>query len=70
MRKGVVEDRSLDLGRNPVRVRPLRAGEAVNQAIAPIGLEIPPYFLDLLPGIAHHFAGLADIRQILGEFQQ
>ncbi len=50
MGKGVVEDRCLDFGRNAVRVGALRAGEPIDQAIRPIGLEIPPDFVELLPG--------------------
>jgi hypothetical protein len=58
MGKGVVEDRGLDFGRNAVRVRPLGAGQPIDQAIRPIGLEVPPDFIELLPGIADQLAGV------------
>ena len=48
----MVEDRGLNLGRNAVRVRPLRAGEPVDQAVRAVGLEVPTDFIELLPGIA------------------
>jgi hypothetical protein len=70
MGKGVVEDRGLDFGRNAVRVRPLGAGQPMDQAIRPISLEVPPDFVELLPGTAHHFAGTAHIRQFGGDFEQ
>jgi hypothetical protein len=36
--------------------------------ITPIGLEVAPDFVELLPEIAHHFAGAAHIRQFALEF--
>ena len=66
----MVEDRCLDFGRNAVRVRPLGTRESVDQAVRAVGLEVPPDFIELLSGIAHHFAGAAHIRQFAGDFEQ
>ena len=65
MDEGVVEDRLLDLGRDPVGVRPLGAGQAVDQPF----LEVASNLVELLAGIAHHLAGAADIGEVGGEFQ-
>ncbi len=54
MGAGVVEDRSRNLGRSAVRAWSFRAREPVDQATRPIGLEIPPDFIELLPGITDH----------------
>jgi len=70
MGKGGVEDRGLDLGCNAVRVRALGAGQAVYQAVRPIGLKVRPDFVELQPGIARHFVGAAHIRQFSGDFEQ
>ena len=70
MGEGVIEDRGRDLGRHTVMGGFLRAGRPVDQAIRPIGLEVPPDLVQMLPGIAHHFAGAAHIRQFAGEFEQ
>jgi hypothetical protein len=66
----MVEDRRLDLGRDPVRVRPLRAGQPVEQALGAKGLEVAADLVELLARVAHHLAGPADVLQLLGQFQQ
>ena len=58
MGEGVIEDRGRDLGRHTVMGGFLRAGRPVDQAIRPIGLEVPPDFIELLPGIADQLAGV------------
>ena len=58
MGEGVIEDRGRDLGRHMVRVGYLRARQPVDQAIRPIGLDVPPDFIELLPGIADQLAGV------------
>ena len=61
MGKGVVEDRGLNLGRNAVPVGGLRAGQPMDQATRAVGLEVPPAFRELLPGIADPLLGAAHI---------
>jgi hypothetical protein len=46
MGEGMIEDRGRDLGRHMVRVGYLRAGQPVDQAIRPIGLDVPPDFIE------------------------
>ena len=48
MGERVVEHRLLDLGGHPVGVRPLGAGQPVDQPIGPIGLEVAPDLVELL----------------------
>ena len=70
MHQGVVEHGLLDLGRHPVGVRSLGAGQAVDQPLGAIGLEVASDLVELLARIAHHLAGAADIGEVGGEFQQ
>ncbi len=70
MGERVVEHRRLDLGRHPVGVRAARAGQAVDQPVGAIGLEVAPDLVELLAAVAHHLAGPADVAEFLGEFEQ
>lgn len=56
--------------RRPGGVRSPRAGKAVDQPLGAVGLEIAAYLVKLLPGIAHHLAGAADIGEVCGQLQQ
>ena len=49
MVKGMVENGCLDLGCHPVGVWPPRPRQPVDQAFRPIGLEVPPDLVELLP---------------------
>jgi len=66
----VVEDGLLDLSRNAVRVRPLRARKPVDEAVRPIGLEVAPDLVKLLARIADQLAGAANVRKLPGEVEQ
>jgi len=66
----MVEDRRLDLGRHPVGVRPAGAGQPIDQPLGPLGLEVPADLVELLPAVAHHPAGLADVAEVGGKLQQ
>jgi hypothetical protein len=70
MGKRVIEDGLLDLGRDPVGVRPLGAGQAINEPVSTVGLVIAADLVELLAAIAHQLAGAADVFQVLGELQQ
>lgn len=52
MGEGAVKDRSLNLGRHAVRVGSIGPGKAVDRGIRAIGPEVPPDFIEWLPGIA------------------
>ena len=67
--EGMIEDRRLDLCRHPVGVRPLDAGQTVEQPIGPVGLKVAPDLIEWLPTVAHHPARLADVAEIAGELQ-
>lgn len=66
----MVEDRLLDLGRHPVRVRALGAGQPVEQPVGAIGLEVAADLIELLARIAHQLAGVGDVAEVGGELQQ
>ena len=59
--QGMVEDRLLDLGRQAVRMRPLRAFDLVEQALGAEGLVVAADLVELLPAVADQLAGFADI---------
>jgi hypothetical protein len=40
---------------------PLGTGETIQEALGSIGLEVAADLVKLLPRIAHHLAGLADV---------
>ena len=66
----VIEHGLLDFGGDAIGVRPLRAGQTVDEAVGPIGLEVAPDLVELLAGVAHHLAGAADVGELRGEFEQ
>jgi hypothetical protein len=70
MGQRMIEDRLLDLGADPVRVRGAGADQAVEQPVGAIGLEVPADLVELLARIAHHPAGLADVAELGGELEQ
>lgn len=51
-------------------VRPLGAGQPIDQAVRPIGLEIAPYLVELLARVAHRLAGPGDIGKFGSKFEQ
>lgn len=70
MGEGVIEDRGLDLGRDPVRVRTLGAGQPVDQPLGAIGLEVAADLVELLARVAHHLAGAGNVGQLARQFEQ
>jgi hypothetical protein len=68
--QGMVEDRRFDLRRHAVRVRPARAGRAVDQPLRAEGLEVAADFVELLAGVTHQLASLRDIVEIARQFEQ
>ena len=70
VRQGVIEDRLLDLGRHPVRVGTLGPLHLVDQALGAEGLVVAADLVELLPAVADQLAGLADVAEILREFEQ
>jgi len=70
MGQAVLEDRLLDLGGHPVGVGRAGARHAVEQPVGAVGLEVAADLVELLAGIAHHLAGLADVPQVAREFEQ
>lgn len=65
--QAVIQDGLLDLFGHPVRVWVARPGQAVDQPLGAVGLVVPADLVELLPAVAHDFAGLADIAQISGQ---
>jgi hypothetical protein len=70
MVKGMIENRRLDLFAYPVRMRSLRARQAVDEALGAIGLEVAPDLVELLARVAHQPAGLRNVVQILCKIEQ
>jgi hypothetical protein len=70
MGERVVEHRLLDLGNHPVGVRRAGAGQAVEQAVGAVGLEVAPNLIELLARVAHHAASFADVAELGGELEQ
>ena len=68
--QGMCQHRRLDLGRDPVRVRTARAGQAVEQAGGTVGSEVAADLVELLARAAPHPARPADVVQLLGKLQQ
>ena len=65
----MVRHRRLDLGRDPVGVRPARAGQAADQPLGAVGLEVAADLVELLARVTHDHAGLGDVVQLLGQLQ-
>lgn len=66
--EAVVQNGLLDLVRHPVRVRALRAGQAVDQPVRPVGLVVAADLVELLTAVAGDLAGLADVAHFVREF--
>jgi hypothetical protein len=66
----VVEDRLLDRGADPVGMRRAGTGQAVEQPVGAVSLEVPADLVELLARIAHHPAGLADVAELGRELEQ
>jgi len=66
----IIEDGFFDLRSQPVGVWPLGAGHPVEQALGPVGLEVPADFIELLAGVSHHLAGLGNVVELGGKFEQ
>jgi hypothetical protein len=64
MGQGMIEDGGLDFGSDTVGLRPLGAGQPVDQAFRAVGLEVAADFIELLAGIAHHLAGSRDVGKL------
>ena len=52
--QGMIEDRRLDLGGHSVGMRPLGAGQAVEQPIGAVGLKVAPDLIELLLAVADY----------------
>ncbi len=65
--EGVIEDGLLNLGSDPVGMRPFAAGEFVEQALSPIGLVVTANLVELLAAVADELAGFADVIELFGE---
>lgn len=50
-----------------VRVRTLRAGQPIDQALGTERLEVAPDFLELLTAVTHELAGLRAVSEFLAE---
>jgi hypothetical protein len=70
MGQAVIEDRLLDVLGHPVGMRRAGAGDLVEQPLGAIGLEVAADLIELLAAVAHHPAGLADIAELGGQFEQ
>ena len=70
VRQGMVEDRRLDLGGDPVRVRVPRPLHLVDQAGGTVGLVVAADLVELLPAVADQLAGPADVAEILRQLEQ
>jgi hypothetical protein len=68
--QGVVEDRLLDLRRQPIGMRLLRAFDLVDQALGTEGLIVAADLVELLTAVADDAAGLADVAEILRQLEQ
>lgn len=70
MGQAMVEDRLLDVLADPVGMRVARAGDPVEKAVDPVGLEVAPNLVELLAAVADDAAGRADIAKLAGELEQ
>ena len=61
------QDRLLDRRRDPVRVRPLRAGQPVEQPLGAVHLEVAADLVEVLAAVAHDPARLRDVAEFLGQ---
>ncbi len=43
--------------------------EPVDKTLGAIGLEVPAYFVELLSGVTHDFAGLGNVVEVFSEFK-
>ena len=63
----VVEHGLFDLLADAVGVRSARAGQAVDQAVRAVGLEVAADLVELLARVSHRAAGLRNAAQLLGQ---
>ena len=68
--QAVGEDGVLDLLGQAVGMGFLGAGEAVEEAFCTEGLEVAADLVELLPGVSHNLAGLGNVVEVGGEFEQ
>lgn len=61
MLEAVVENGLFDLGSNPVGMWSRAAGQLIEQTDAAIGPVVAADLVKLLPAVAHHLAGFADV---------
>lgn len=66
----MVEDGLFDLGSGAVGVRAAGSGQAINQAVGAVGLEVSADRLALLAAVADHLAGLGNVAEVGGEIEQ
>jgi len=66
----MVENRFFDILGHPIRMGHAGAGDLVEQSVGAVCLEVPPDLVKLLAAVAHHPAGLADVAEVGGEFEQ
>ena len=61
--------RRFDLGRNPVLQDRLAARHLLKRQLPAFVVEIPEP-VEAVPAVAHHLAGLADVAELPGQFEQ
>jgi len=66
--QAVIENGFLDLFADSVRVRSLGAWQFVQKALGAKDLVVTADLVELLAGVTHHLAGLADVLKILRQF--
>lgn len=59
------QDRFLDLGRNPVRMRTAGSRNTVYQTLCAVRPEVPANLVELLARVAHHLTRTTDVVQLI-----
>lgn len=64
------QDRRLDVGRSPIRVRVLPPAVLVDQGSGTADRKGPPHLEERVAVVAQDLAGLRDVSELLGELQR
>lgn len=64
----MLENSRFDLFADAIGVRSPRPGDLVDEPLGADGLIVATDLVELLSGVAHDLAGLADVLQTLGQF--